>query len=292
VAGYDSMIYASRNTWTGNRWDGEFLNANYRTWLAVWYKTTNYMVPTFGTGNTDGGNTFKSKHYAYIPNFFINGNLSHFLMWQYSDSGRIDGISGNVDLDMCFYIPEEYEGYESPLKINVSNPVINTYVDNPVDVMEGITATNVLLVDKTHTVTYSVMNSLGAEVSLEDAIKHTGTYDITYAITDITWCVRYNYAKLVVYKDEASIPTIEETTTENDETTGEDDSTDETTTIETSSDETTTIETSSDETTTIETSSDETTTAETSSDETTTDSPAAARYGPTTLTLNVLKNFK
>lgn len=218
-SGYDSMIYASRNSWKGSRWDGKFLNENYRTWLAVWYKNgTTSMLPTFGTGNTSLGNTFKSKSYEYWPTFRIDGKTdSQFLMWQYSEKGRIDGINANVDLDMCMYISKEYDGYESPMKVNVKNTVINTTLNKSVNVLAGVTATNTLLSNVTSSIKYTITNQLGATVSLSDAIKNTGSYKITYVITDFTWCKRYNYATLNVYKNNtemsAALSKIAATTT-------------------------------------------------------------------------------
>ena len=218
-SGYDSMIYASRNSWKGARWDGKFLNENYRTWLAVWYKNgSSSMLPTFGTGNTNLGNTFKSKSYEYWPTFQIDGKTdSQFLMWQYSEKGSIDGINASVDLDMCMYISKEYNGYESPMKVNVKNAVINTTLNKSVNVLTGVTATNTLLSNVTSSVKYTITNQLGATVSLSDAIKNTGSYKITYVITDFTWCKRYNYATLNVYKNNtemsAALSTTAATTT-------------------------------------------------------------------------------
>ncbi len=198
TAGYESMIYASRNSWKSERWDGEFLNQNYRTWLAVWYKTTSYMAPTFGTGNTEGLNTFKSKYYKWLPTFEIKENKGNYVMWQYSDSGRIDGIPGYVDLDMCFYINESYEGYTSPLAIKIENPIIDVNAGSDIDLMAGVTGTNTVLVDKTRTITYSILNPLGMEVSKKDALANEGTYTVKYMITDFTGCKRYAEATLNV----------------------------------------------------------------------------------------------
>ena len=39
---------------------------------------------------------FWYAEYASRPNFRY-----HFQMWQYSDSGQVDGISSNVDLNIC-----------------------------------------------------------------------------------------------------------------------------------------------------------------------------------------------
>ena len=35
--------------------------------------------------------------YANTPEFYYQ-----FSMWQYSETGKVDGIEGNVDLNICF----------------------------------------------------------------------------------------------------------------------------------------------------------------------------------------------
>ena len=40
---------------------------------------------------------FWYAEYADKPNFRY-----HFQMWQYSSKGKVDGISGNVDMNLCF----------------------------------------------------------------------------------------------------------------------------------------------------------------------------------------------
>lgn len=67
-AGYEAGIYASAN-WFRNRVDTAQLE-NYRIWLA---------------------------EYADVPSY-----EGYYQMWQYTSKGRIDGISTNVDLDICY----------------------------------------------------------------------------------------------------------------------------------------------------------------------------------------------
>lgn len=67
-AGYFVGIYTAKS-WANNYVDSSVLN-RYTFWLAHWVSKTDY-----------------SGSYA---------------MWQYSDSGKIPGIAGNVDLDYCY----------------------------------------------------------------------------------------------------------------------------------------------------------------------------------------------
>jgi len=67
-AGYKAGVYASRN-WYNNNLDTERLD-RYQIWLA---------------------------EYRSVPLY-----EGYYHMWQYTSKGKIDGISGNVDLDICY----------------------------------------------------------------------------------------------------------------------------------------------------------------------------------------------
>ncbi len=68
-AGEQAGVYASRN-WFYNKLNADQLN-KYETWLAEYVSTPQY------TG--------------------------YYTMWQYTSKGQIDGINGNVDLDLYYY---------------------------------------------------------------------------------------------------------------------------------------------------------------------------------------------
>ena len=67
AAGYRAGIYASRNWWQHNLDSGEL--EDYETWLAEYTDEPKY----------DG----------------------YFFLWQYTSKGRVDGIIGNVDLNLA-----------------------------------------------------------------------------------------------------------------------------------------------------------------------------------------------
>lgn len=68
-AGYETGVYASRN-WLRDRIDMTKLS-DYRIWLA---------------------------EYADVPTY----DDYYYHMWQYTSKGTVDGISTNVDLNLCY----------------------------------------------------------------------------------------------------------------------------------------------------------------------------------------------
>lgn len=68
AAGYETGVYASRN-WLNERLDMTRLS-DYRVWLA---------------------------EYADVPTYD-----QYYHMWQYTSKGTVDGISTNVDLNLCY----------------------------------------------------------------------------------------------------------------------------------------------------------------------------------------------
>ena len=69
-AGYKPMIYASRD-WLLNKLEISRLSPAYEIWLAHWVTQTNYT------------NSYK--------------------IWQYTDKGKVDGVPGNVDLNVSLH---------------------------------------------------------------------------------------------------------------------------------------------------------------------------------------------
>ncbi len=67
--GYDTMIYSNKNTFTNKLYTGKF--AGKLIWLAHYVEKTNY------TGE--------------------------YSMWQYTKDGLVDGINGNVDLNISYF---------------------------------------------------------------------------------------------------------------------------------------------------------------------------------------------
>ena len=69
-AGYHAGVYASRN-WYNNRLYADRLDSQYCVWLA---------------------------EYRSVPLY-----QGYYQLWQYTSKGKIDGISGNVDMNISYY---------------------------------------------------------------------------------------------------------------------------------------------------------------------------------------------
>lgn len=70
-AGYQAMVYANKSMLSNNMNPSDLTDAGYKIWLARY-------------------------------NSYAGYEDSPYLMWQYSSSGSVDGISGNVDLDFLY----------------------------------------------------------------------------------------------------------------------------------------------------------------------------------------------
>ena len=82
--GYNCGIYANQN-WLYNNLNSKLLSQKYAIWLAKWpYE----YAPSF------------SDAIKMTPNY----NYTNYKIWQFSSKGSIDGISGNVDVDIGYDI--------------------------------------------------------------------------------------------------------------------------------------------------------------------------------------------
>lgn len=83
--GYNCGIYAN-TSWLTNNLDAKSLANKYNIWLAEW--TKHEVAPSYTTAMT------------LIPSY----NLTNYKLWQFSSKGSINGITGNVDVDLGFDI--------------------------------------------------------------------------------------------------------------------------------------------------------------------------------------------
>ncbi|MCU6763281.1 Lysozyme M1 precursor [uncultured Roseburia sp.] len=90
-AGYKTGIYCNKE-WYDNVLDGKKLSRKYPFWIA------RYPI---------------SDHGEYMEDSQLNPR-SYAKMWQYSSKGKVEGIKGNVDLDMAFVNLQELMRYEKP----------------------------------------------------------------------------------------------------------------------------------------------------------------------------------
>lgn len=78
-AGYSVGIYCNRN-WYLNVLDSSYLSKHFPFWIA--------RYPLIDTGK--------------VKESLSPANLANCVMWQYSSKGKVNGINGNVDLNMTF----------------------------------------------------------------------------------------------------------------------------------------------------------------------------------------------
>lgn len=90
--GYFPAVYTNHN-WLINHWHTEKLTTLYDIWYA------RYPL------DNDGVSHFTFEDWDYVPSY-----AGEYGMWQFTEHGRIDGIKGDVDMNMC------YKDYPSHIK--------------------------------------------------------------------------------------------------------------------------------------------------------------------------------
>ena len=165
-AGYEPMMYGNAYS-SMAKYAAPALSGDYKFWLASYTNDLN-----------------KAPKYSGI-----------YQMWQYTSSGTVDGISGRVDLNVAYF---GYTGKQDALKLNVSNTSIVLNPGQTVNLMDGVSAVNSIGKDITSSVTYTIKNAAGNQVSENDALQTPGTYAVTYSVTDFTGGKKETEASLVI----------------------------------------------------------------------------------------------
>ncbi len=115
-AGYEAMLYTPQADFeSGELWEKERILGKYPVWVAR-YSDPKYPEVSYPDGKRD------------------------YAMWQYSDGGKIDGISGNVDLNVA-YFEREY----TPPKNAALRP---SEEDTPIDFKQTFQKVNISLTAK------------------------------------------------------------------------------------------------------------------------------------------------
>lgn len=153
-AGYTPMVYANKSMLTDQLNAKTITDAGYRVWLAHYTTNTNY------TGTFD--------------------------FWQYASTGKVNGISGNVDMN--FYYVQEGDNFV-PNGIPIGNAAVSP-VPN-----QGYTGQNItpavtvtyegqqLTLNKDYTVKYSNNKNLGtATIKVIGKGEYCGSKQITFQI--------------------------------------------------------------------------------------------------------------
>lgn len=188
AAGYKAMVYA--NTYDFERFDAAYLTSKYASWLARYtaaYKNNGVRY--------SAGNPLPPLKYPYQ-------------IWQYSSTGRVNGISGNVDMNIAFMDFANSSSNAYPIKLEVPQ-TIHTCVGKAINLKENIKCVNSAGIDCSKSVTVSLTDSSGNTVSAEDAFLRADTYKVTYSITDFTG--KKVTASATLYVEQTPLITLEQT---------------------------------------------------------------------------------
>lgn len=176
--GYTPMIYG--NSSDLGKADIVSLGNKYKIWLARYfdkYKNTGIKY--------SAGDTLPSYNFPYQ-------------IWQYGSTGRVDGINGNVDLNVGFFTYSGSEVPTSPIKISLPNSKITTNINVPINLLDGVKATNTAGLDVTSSIKLTLKDGNGNEVSRDLAFMTPGSYTVSYYIKDFTGASKTVSAVLIV----------------------------------------------------------------------------------------------
>ena len=183
AAGYKAMVYA--NTYDFERFDATYLTSKYASWLARYtaaYKNNGVRYTA--------GNPLPPLKYPYQ-------------IWQYSSTGRVNGISGNVDMNIAFTDFGNSSSNIYPIKLELPKTELHTCVGKAVNLKENIKCVN------SKSVTVSLTDSSGNAVSEEEAFLRADTYTVTYSVTDFTG--KKVTASATLYVEQTPLITLEQT---------------------------------------------------------------------------------
>lgn len=162
TAGYTPMVY-SYLSYFKNYLDGEYLSKKYKIWYAQ-----------YGTRVGDTNNSYKT---------YIDGDYEY---WQYSSSGKINGISGNVDCNF-WYAPAKMSSLingASISKAKLASIPSQVYTGSAIKPTVKLTYKNKTLKKNTdYTVTYSNNKKIGtATITIKGKGSFYGTRTKTFKI--------------------------------------------------------------------------------------------------------------
>lgn len=166
--GYEPMIYGNKYS-TMVKYAVPALSGTYKFWLASYTNDLNTPPNYSGT----------------------------YQMWQYTSSGKIDGIPGKVDLNVAYF--SYGSGQAADLSaLNLTHTSFITNLGQPVDFLAGVSAKDTTGKDISSKVTYTITDSAGVIVNNSQAVQKPGTYTVNYQITDFTGKTKSASASLTV----------------------------------------------------------------------------------------------
>jgi GH25 family lysozyme M1 (1,4-beta-N-acetylmuramidase) len=165
--GYEPMLYGNKYSLIGSK-AVSLLNNKYKFWLAHY------------TNSVNKASSYKKP----------------YQLWQYTDHGRVDGINGNVDLNIAYF------GYSMQLHLPIKTLITNQ--DSTLDLLADVSASDTAGKDISKEVIVTINDANDNEISQSTAFSTPGTYNLLYSVTDSTKKTKKEKATLVVRKN----PTI------------------------------------------------------------------------------------
>lgn len=166
ASGYKAMVYA--NTFDFERFNASSLTSSYSSWLARY--PANY-----------DGNGLRFKAGDGIP------SLNYpFQIWQYSSTGRVNGIPGNVDMNVSFVNFSKTSSPAVPMVFETPQSEYVTTAGTLIDVMKDVKCYNCAGLNETSKIKCSIKNAAGASVTINEACQTAGKYTVTYSLKDFT----------------------------------------------------------------------------------------------------------
>jgi len=178
-SGYTPMIYG--NTWDlANRYNTTELSSKYKIWIARYsdkYKNTGVQYSL--------GDPLPAYNYP-------------FQMWQYSSTGKVNGIAGNVDMNIGFFSFNGSLVPSTPVAFKINSSTLTYNVGTAFNISSNFTAFNTAGLDATSQVKTEIFNSSNQSVAYNDVIMTPGLYRIKYTLHDFTGVSLSKEATLII----------------------------------------------------------------------------------------------
>ncbi|MBR6743195.1 MAG: SH3 domain-containing protein [Clostridia bacterium] len=132
--GYEAMFYASKNGLEGNEWDTERIEKSYKIWVAQYSLNKSEPEKLTYRGRCD--------------------------MWQYTNSGKIDGIETAVDLNVSYFKPKKVSPKDSSAAPNDAEPPKTFAEMQYTEVNEQVTAKDTVYLREGPSASYKSVGTL------------------------------------------------------------------------------------------------------------------------------------
>ena len=154
--GYDGMLYAAKNEIEASAyWNTSLIESKYKVWIAY------YPAVTY-------------------PNAEAPQYSGKFDMWQYTNMGKVSGVSGNTDMIVSYYVAERQEP-----KSNSASPKPNVPTQKDgiyTEVNEKVTAKELVNLRDAATTKSNIVGSLkNGETLTRTAVGSNGWSKLTYS---------------------------------------------------------------------------------------------------------------